>query len=60
MLRVSTRGFTFDDEKGGCDPTGDLKNLLSLASASLNNFENAIANPAAASLHDLSALCRDV
>jgi hypothetical protein len=60
MLRVSTRGFTFDDEKGGCDPTGDLKCLLSLACASCSNFENAIANPAAASLHDLSSLCRDV
>jgi hypothetical protein len=60
MLHLNSKGFTFDEKNGGKDPLSDLKSLLSGAYTSFNGFENCLQTPAAASLHEVSGLCRDL
>ena len=59
MLHLNSKGFTFDEKNGGKDPLSDLKSLLSGAYTSFKGFENCLQTPAAASLHEVSGLCRD-
>jgi hypothetical protein len=60
MLHLNSKGFTFDEHNGGKNPLGDLSSLLSGAYSSFNGFDNCIQNTAASSLHEVSALCRDL
>jgi hypothetical protein len=62
MSDLNSKGYSFDRDDKNCskDPVEELKWLLSAEITSLNSFVRCLETPSAASLHAVSAACRDI